>query len=318
MSRSNSGGRLPNPARPCCCEGKSSKRESALWTLRQKDSDACATPQPDKSLIISALALSVALVVVKPVATGVLQRVTENHWGLAPIMSTNLVMQGIVAFLLMDLSFYYWHRANHAWPLLWRFHNAHHIDPDLDVTTAVRFHFVEIGYSSAFRALQVALIGGPPLTFIAYELIFQLNTLFQHSNVSLPIALERGMNFVLVTPRMHGIHHFQAISRNERKLVFRILVVGSVARYAAPRCTAVGHRHRNCRLRICARQHRGGSSPHAVPRAEGLLARAGRYDAQALNSVGLSGVFPEGIHDGKDISCWLVTHVARFRHCARQ
>ena len=126
--------------------------------------------------VISGLALSVAFIVVKPVATGVLQRVTENHWGLAPIMSTNLVMQGIVAFLLMDLSFYYWHRANHAWPLLWRFHNAHHIDPDLDVTTAVRFHFVEIGYSSAFRALQVALIGGPPLTFIAYELIFQLNT----------------------------------------------------------------------------------------------------------------------------------------------
>jgi len=78
--------------------------------------------------IVSALALTVALIVVKPVATGVLQRVTE--------------------------------RANHAWPLLWRFHNAHHIDPDLDVTTAVRFHFVEIGCSAAFRAVQVALIGG--------------------------------------------------------------------------------------------------------------------------------------------------------------
>ena len=167
--------------------------------------------------VISGLALSVAFIVVKPVATGVLQRVTENHWGLAPIISTNLVMQSIVAFLLMDLSFYYWHRANHAWPLLWRFHNAHHIDPDLDVTTAVRFHFVEIGYSSAFRAVQVTLIGGPPLAFIVYELIFQLNTLFQHSNVRLPIAVEHGLNFVLVTPRMHGIHHskrFQETNAN--------------------------------------------------------------------------------------------------------
>jgi len=157
--------------------------------------------------VISALALTVALIVVKPVATGVLQSVTENRWGLAPIVSTSTVMQGIVAFLLMDLSFYYWHRANHAWPLLWRFHNAHHIDPDLDVTTAVRFHFVEIGYSAAFRAVQVAVIGGPPLAFIAYELIFQLNTLFQHSNVRLPMTWGRGLNFVLVTPRMHGIHH---------------------------------------------------------------------------------------------------------------
>ena len=107
----------------------------------------------------------------------------------------------------MDLSFYYWHRANHAWPILWRFHNAHHIDPDLDVTTAVRFHFVEIGYSAAFRAVQVALIGGPLLTFIVYETVFQLNTFLQHSNVRLPMAFERGLNLVLVTPRMHGIHH---------------------------------------------------------------------------------------------------------------
>ena len=156
---------------------------------------------------VSALAIAVALVVVKPIATGVLERVTENHWGLAPFVSASPVIQGVVAFLLMDLSFYYWHRANHVWPILWRFHNAHHIDPDLDVTTAVRFHFVEIGYSAAFRAVQVALIGGPLLTFIVYEVVFQLNTFFQHSNVRLPMALERGLNLVLVTPRMHGIHH---------------------------------------------------------------------------------------------------------------
>jgi sterol desaturase/sphingolipid hydroxylase (fatty acid hydroxylase superfamily) len=156
---------------------------------------------------VSALAIAVALVVVKPIAMGVLQRVTENHWGLAPIVSASPVVQGVVAFLLMDLSFYYWHRANHVWPILWRFHNAHHIDPDLDVTTAVRFHFVEIGYSAAFRAVQVALIGGPLLIFIVYEVVFQLNTFFQHSNVRLPLALERGLNLVLVTPRMHGIHH---------------------------------------------------------------------------------------------------------------
>src|SRR5438874_8140873 len=157
--------------------------------------------------IVSSLAIAVAIIVVKPVATAVFERVTENHWGLAPIMSSNVMIQGALAFLLMDLSFYYWHRANHLWPLLWRFHNAHHIDPDLDVTTAVRFHFVEVGYSAAFRAVQIMLIGGPPLTLILYEIIFQLNTLFQHSNVRLPIAFERRLNLVIVTPRMHGIHH---------------------------------------------------------------------------------------------------------------
>jgi len=156
-------------------------------------------------------------------------------------------------------------------------------DPDLDVTTAVRFHFVEIGYSAAFRAVQVALIGGPPLAFVVYELIFQLNTLFQHSNVRLPMAWERGLNFVLVTPRMHGIHHSKRFHETNANWSSVFLVVGSAARYAAPRCAAVGHRHRHRRLRTCERQHRDGGSPHAVPRAEGLLARTGGPDAQALN-----------------------------------
>jgi sterol desaturase/sphingolipid hydroxylase (fatty acid hydroxylase superfamily) len=157
--------------------------------------------------VISALALATALVVVTPVATAVLQLVSEKHWGLTQIISTHVAVQAVVAFLLLDLSFYYWHRANHAWPLLWRFHNAHHIDPDLDVSTAMRFHVVEIGYSAAFRALQVLIIGGAPWLFIAYETAFQLNTLFHHSNVRLPVAMERWLNLVIVTPRMHGIHH---------------------------------------------------------------------------------------------------------------
>ena len=159
------------------------------------------------NVLVSALALAVALFVVSPVATWVLQLVSQNEWGLTRIISTNAAIQAIVAFPLLDLSFYYWHRANHAWPLLWRFHNAHHIDPDLDVSTAVRFHPVEIGYSAAFRAAQVLVIGGPVWVFVAYETVFQLATLFHHSNVRFPIRVERWLNFVLVTPRMHGIHH---------------------------------------------------------------------------------------------------------------
>lgn len=157
--------------------------------------------------LISALALAVALLVVRPVALAVLQLASEKEWGLAQVLSTHSIVQAILAFLLLDLSFYYWHRANHAWPLLWRFHNAHHIDPDLDVSTAARFHPVEIGYSAAFRAVQVLLIGGPAWVFVTYEAAFQLGTLFHHSNVRLPIRVERWLNIALVTPRMHGIHH---------------------------------------------------------------------------------------------------------------
>jgi sterol desaturase/sphingolipid hydroxylase (fatty acid hydroxylase superfamily) len=160
--------------------------------------------------VVTALALTAALLVVKPIATSVLQLASEKEWGLAAMFSDVPIVQVMFVFLLTDLTFYYWHRANHAWPILWRFHNAHHIDPDLDVTTAVRFHFVEICLSAAFRAVQVMLIGGPAWAYLAYETVFQLNTLFHHSNVRLPIVLERWLNLVIVTPRMHGIHHSKA------------------------------------------------------------------------------------------------------------
>lgn len=124
------------------------------------------------------------------------------HWAVLP-----LALEFGLGFLLMDLTFYWWHRANHAVPLLWRFHNAHHIDPDLDVTTGFRFHMVEVAYSTPFRALQVSVIGVSPLLYITYELVFQLATLFHHSNMRLPIGVERMVNKIAVTPRMHGIHH---------------------------------------------------------------------------------------------------------------
>jgi sterol desaturase/sphingolipid hydroxylase (fatty acid hydroxylase superfamily) len=110
-------------------------------------------------------------------------------------------------FLLIDLSFYWWHRLNHAVPVLWRFHNAHHVDPDLDVSTGFRFHPVEVAYSTPFRAVQVAVIGVSPLLYVVYEIAFQVATLFHHSNLRLPIRLERMLNLFIVTPRMHGIHH---------------------------------------------------------------------------------------------------------------
>jgi sterol desaturase/sphingolipid hydroxylase (fatty acid hydroxylase superfamily) len=109
----------------------------------------------------------------------------------------------------MDLTFYWWHRANHRISLLWRFHNVHHLDPDMDVSTAFRFHFGELAFSSAFRVAQIGLIGPSLGSYLFYEAVFQAGTLFQHSNLRLPIGSERLLVRLLVTPRMHGIHHSQ-------------------------------------------------------------------------------------------------------------
>jgi sterol desaturase/sphingolipid hydroxylase (fatty acid hydroxylase superfamily) len=77
----------------------------------------------------------------------------------------------------------------------------------MDVSTSLRFHFGEVLYSTGFRALQIYLLGISVLTYLVYEVAFQCATLFHHSNVRLPIKLERALNKIIVTPRMHGIHH---------------------------------------------------------------------------------------------------------------
>jgi sterol desaturase/sphingolipid hydroxylase (fatty acid hydroxylase superfamily) len=159
--------------------------------------------------IVTTLTFLVYLSVVQPTAGLTMQWTAQSSFGLLHWIKLPAIVGGTIAFLLMDLSFYYWHRSTHQFAFLWRFHLAHHIDPDLDVSNGFRFHFGEIFFSTGFRILQVALIGLSLQTYLVYELAFQANTMFHHSNVKLPLRLERGLNFVLVTPRMHGIHHSQ-------------------------------------------------------------------------------------------------------------
>jgi sterol desaturase/sphingolipid hydroxylase (fatty acid hydroxylase superfamily) len=171
-------------------------------------------PRVILNLIISAAAFAVAAMLVRPAAIATLSWTTQKPFGLVHLLALPSTLQFIAAFLLMDLTFYWWHIANHRIGFLWRFHNVHHIDPDLDVSTGFRFHFGEVGMSAAFRVMQVLLIGISMPAFAVYELVFQGNTLFHHSNLRLPIRLERLLNKVLVTPRMHGIHHSQVRREN--------------------------------------------------------------------------------------------------------
>ena len=159
------------------------------------------------NLCVSALAFAAAAWVVRPIGLSLAAWMSAKSFGLLYIVPLPAVVQFGLAFLLMDLTFYYWHLANHMLPVLWRFHNVHHIDPDLDASTALRFHVGEVLFSAGFRILQVGLIGLPPLTYMIYEGVFQASTLFQHSNIRLPLQVEHLLNIVLVIPRMHGIHH---------------------------------------------------------------------------------------------------------------
>lgn len=113
----------------------------------------------------------------------------------------------IVAIILLDYTLWWWHWANHMVPALWRFHLVHHVDLDLDSSTALRFHFGELTLSVFYRALQIILIGATPFSVWLWQTILFASILFHHGNLRLPRKFEAMLVRLLVTPRMHGIHH---------------------------------------------------------------------------------------------------------------
>jgi sterol desaturase/sphingolipid hydroxylase (fatty acid hydroxylase superfamily) len=166
------------------------------------------------NLAISVLTFITAVGLLQPAVHSALRWSAAKSFGVVHLVALPSPIAFVLSLLLMDLTFYYWHLANHRVPFLWRFHNVHHIDPDLDVSTAFRFHFGEITLSVVFSLLQVSLIGPSVWAFAVYQLVFQAEVLFHHSNVRLPLGAERLLNKVLVTPRMHGIHHSQVQREN--------------------------------------------------------------------------------------------------------
>ena len=111
------------------------------------------------------------------------------------------------AILLLDYTLWWWHRWNHVWPPLWKFHFVHHADLDLDVSTALRFHFGEMALAAFFRAAQIRILGVDPKALFWWQRILLVSILFHHSNLRLPADADRRLVQFIVTPRMHGIHH---------------------------------------------------------------------------------------------------------------
>ena len=119
----------------------------------------------------------------------------------------------VLDILVLDLWIYWWHRANHRWPLLWRFHEVHHLDEFLDASSALRFHFGEVVISSLVRAAVILALGVPLMSVVVFETLLAFNTMFHHSDLRLPKRLERALSFVIVTPSIHWVHH-HAIRRD--------------------------------------------------------------------------------------------------------
>jgi sterol desaturase/sphingolipid hydroxylase (fatty acid hydroxylase superfamily) len=109
--------------------------------------------------------------------------------------------------VLLDFWIYWWHRANHVVPLLWRFHAMHHLDRVLDTSSALRFHFGEVLLSAAARAATILLFGFPVVSIVVFEALVLAAAIFHHSNLALPRAFEAALSRVVVTPSIHWVHH---------------------------------------------------------------------------------------------------------------
>lgn len=113
----------------------------------------------------------------------------------------------LVSVIALDLTVYLQHRLFHAVPALWRLHRVHHVDPDFDVTTGVRFHPLEILISLAIKLAIIALLGAPAVAVLIFELLLNAISMFNHGNIRLPRPLDRVLRYLVVTPDMHRVHH---------------------------------------------------------------------------------------------------------------
>src|ERR1700681_2295433 len=154
-----------------------------------------------RNLAVAGLAAAATLLLEAPVAIAIARRAQQQRTGLLQDFSVPDWVKPFAAVLLLDYTLYIWHILTHRVPFLWRFHRVHHIDREMDASTALRFHFGEITISVAFRAAQIWLIGPTPTMYAAWQTFLVFCILFHHANVRLPIAWERRLARVLVTPR---------------------------------------------------------------------------------------------------------------------
>ena len=117
------------------------------------------------------------------------------------------ILEIALAILVLDFAIWAQHLITHKVPLLWRFHRVHHSDRDIDVTTAIRFHPIEIAFSMGLKILLVYVLGPSAIAVVLFEVLLNGTAMFNHANIRLPLRLDAWVRRVLVTPDMHRVHH---------------------------------------------------------------------------------------------------------------
>ena len=140
-------------------------------------------------------------------AVGLALVAEARGWGLFYVLDLPTWVSVPLAVMALDLAVYLQHVLFHAVPTLWRLHRMHHADLELDVTTGTRFHPIEIILSMGIKLGAVAAMGVPAVAVLAFEVLLNATSIFNHSNVRIPAWVDRGLRWIVVTPDMHRVHH---------------------------------------------------------------------------------------------------------------
>jgi sterol desaturase/sphingolipid hydroxylase (fatty acid hydroxylase superfamily) len=176
-----------------------------IWPLRVRVESRL--PHVARNLTAGGVSLAIMTLLQVPLLQPVARAIERYDIGLLHRLDLPRPWSVIVAVVLLDYTLWVWHWACHRVPFLWRFHLPHHVDRDMDTSTALRFHFGELTLSIPVRAAQIALIGAEPLAVGIWQAILFAAILFHHANLRLPRGFEAVLVRFIVTPRMHGIHH---------------------------------------------------------------------------------------------------------------
>jgi sterol desaturase/sphingolipid hydroxylase (fatty acid hydroxylase superfamily) len=172
---------------------------------------------------VDTLMLRLMTMVAVPIAAVAAAFYAERHGlGLLNNVSWPGWVKLIVALLVLDFAIWFQHLVSHKVPIFWRLHQVHHADRDIDVTTAVRFHPVEIALSMLWKIVVVLPLGASPFAVFLFEVILNACATFNHANIALPTWLDRFVRIFIVTPDMHRVHHSVLRTEHDRNYGFNL------------------------------------------------------------------------------------------------
>ncbi len=174
------------------------------------------------NLALTVLDTLVVRLTVGAVAVSAAVFAQQRGWGLLPALHVPGWGNIVLSLVLLDFAIYGQHVLFHALPVFWRLHKVHHTDLDVDVTTGLRFHPLEILLSMLYKAALVLLLGAHAGAVIAFEVVLNATSQFNHSNIHLPEALERLLRQVVITPDVHRIHHSVVVAETNSNFGFSV------------------------------------------------------------------------------------------------